>query len=81
MVKKIITAMLLVAGVLAGLYLASVGIVLQRVTQFSYVFDQQSGAWSYLWWLVSALGIALIVACIWGGIRFFRRRPEGAHVR
>ncbi|MEN4420655.1 hypothetical protein [Mycobacteroides chelonae] len=81
MIKKAIAAILMVIGVLAGIYLASVGIVLQHVTQSSYEFDQQSGAWSYLWWGVSALGLALIVVCIWGGIRFLRGRSSGAHVQ
>lgn len=76
MIKKAIAATLLVVGVLAGLYLTSVGIVLQHVTRSSYEFDQQSGAWSYLWWGVSAVGLALIAVSTWGGIRYLRRSRQ-----
>lgn len=76
MVKKVITAILLVVGVLAGLYLTGLGIMLQYLTRFSYEFDQQSGAWSYLWWGVSALGVVLIAVSLWGGMRYLRRSRQ-----
>ncbi|SKP57862.1 Uncharacterised protein [Mycobacteroides abscessus subsp. abscessus] len=79
-VKKVITATLLLVGVLFGLYLTGMGIVLQRYGQSLLKFAHHPTTSSYLWWGVSALGIALIVACVWGGIRFFRR-PNKAHVR
>ena len=81
MIKKVITAALLLIGLVVGIYLTGIGILLQGYGEAMLRFDHHPTTSSYLWWLVSALGIALIVACIWGGIRFFRRRPEGAHVR
>lgn len=81
MVKKIGVATLLLIGVLAGAYLTAIGILVQRWDAAMLRFGQYPTASSYLWWLVSALGIALIVVCIRGGIRFFRRRPGGTHIR
>ncbi|MBA0046295.1 hypothetical protein [Mycobacteroides sp. LB1] len=81
MVKKIITATLLLIGLLVGVYLTGLGIVLQGYGESMLRFDHHPTTSSYLWWGVSALGIALVAGCVWGAIRFFRRRPGGAHVR
>lgn len=81
MVKKVITATLLLIGVVFGLYLTALGIVLQSYGESMLRFDHHPTTSSYLWWGVSAVGIALIAGCIWGGIRLFRRRSAGSHLR
>lgn len=65
---------LLFLGVAAGVYLTGIGILLQAWDESMSRFDQQPTASSYLWWAVSAFGLALITVCVWGGIRSLRRR-------
>lgn len=68
-------------GVTAGIYLTGIGIVLQGWDEAMRRFEQQPTAPSYLWWGLSAVGLALIAACVWGGIRTLRRRHSDADVR
>lgn len=81
MIKKVLRAVLLLVGVTAGIYLTGVGIVLRGWGEAMHRFEQQPTTSSYLWWGVSAVGLALIAACVWGGFRSFRRRSKGADAR
>ncbi|CPR72559.1 Uncharacterised protein [Mycobacteroides abscessus] len=81
MIRKAITTVLLLVGVLAGIYLTGIGILLQAWDESMSRFDQQPTTSSYLWWGVSALGLALITVCIRVGIRSLRKRPTGADAR
>jgi hypothetical protein len=80
-IRKILTAIVLLVGALAGIYLTGLGIMLQAWDEAMLRFDQRSTASSYLWWGVSAFGLALIAACVWGGIRPQHRRRSDADVR
>lgn len=79
--RSILTAVLLLAGIAAGIYLTCLGIVLQRLDESMSRFDDLPTASSYLWWVVSALGLPLIAACIRGAIRTLRRRHRAAEAR
>lgn len=81
MIKKILTTTMLLVGVAAGIYLTGIGILLQAWDESMLRFDQQPTTSSYLWWGVSAFGLALIVACARVGIRSLRGRSKGADVR
>lgn len=81
LIKKVLRGVVLLAGIAAGIYLTGLGIVLQHLDEAMSRFDHQPTALSYLWWVVSAFGLAAIVACVWGGIRPPRRRRSDADVR
>ncbi len=79
--RSILTAVLLLAGITGGVYLTCLGIVLQHLGESMSRFDDLPTTSSYLWWVVSALGLTLMVACIRGAIRTLHRRPRGAEDR
>lgn len=79
--RSILTAVLLLAGIVAGIYLTCLGIVLQHLDESMSRFDDLPTTSSYLWWVVSALGLALIASCIRGTMRTLRRRRSAAKDR
>lgn len=79
--RSILTAVLLLAGITAGIYLTCLGIVLQHLDESMLRFDDLPTTSSYLWWVVSALGLALIAASIRGTIRTLRGRRSAAKDR
>lgn len=79
--RSILTAVLLLTGIAVGIYLTCLGIVLQHLDESTSRFDDLPTTSSYLWWVVSALGLTLITACIRGAIRALRRRRSAAKDR
>ncbi len=79
--RSILTAVLLLAAIAAGIYLTCLGIVLQHLDESMSRFDNLPTTSSYLWGVVSALGLTLIAACIRGTIRTLRRRRRAAKDR
>lgn len=79
--RSILTTALPLAGLAAGVYLTGIGIMLQHLDESMSRFDDLPTTSSYLWWVVSALGLALIAACIRGTVRALRRRRRAAEDR